>query len=260
MAPAEGRDRGAVRGAGPGECRSTTAGRRSSPRPRSPACWSSTCAVHGDNRGWFKENWQRAQDGRPRAARLRAGAEQRLVQRRRRHHPGHPRRALGQVRLGGHRTDLRRLGRPAARADASARSSPPSSARTRAVFVPRGVGNALPDARGRHRLLLPRQRPLEPGRQDSYTFLNLADETVGDRLADPARPRPSCPRRTGATRASPTCVPMAPAPALVLGAQRPARPGAARRRCPDAVAVGPRRARPGRPGVGRRASTSRRTA
>ena len=53
------------------------------------------------------------EDDRRRAARLRARAEQRLVQRRGGHHPRHPRRAVGQVRLGRHRADLRRVGRPA---------------------------------------------------------------------------------------------------------------------------------------------------
>ncbi len=36
----------------------------------------------------------------------------------------------------------------------------------------------LPDARGRHRLHLPRQRPLVRRRPGPYTFLNLADETA----------------------------------------------------------------------------------
>ena len=69
------------------------------------------------------------EDDGARPARLRSGAEQHLVQRRRRHDARHPRRALGQVGLGRDRTDLRRLGRPARGARRSAPCSPPNSTR-----------------------------------------------------------------------------------------------------------------------------------
>ena len=69
--------------------------------------------VHGDNRGWFKENWQREKmlalglpDFGPVQNNISFNNEVGVTR-------GHPRRALGQVRLGGHRPRLRRLGGPA---------------------------------------------------------------------------------------------------------------------------------------------------
>ena len=164
VAPAEGRDRGQVRGAGPVtmaiEFSSARRARDPDPRPagRRPA---------GPRRQprLVQGELAAGQDARARAARLRPGAEQRLVQRHGRRHPRHPRRAVGQVRLPRHRPDLRRLGRPARRAPASARCSPSSSDPQPAVFVPARRRQRLPDPGGRHRVLLPGQRPLEPPRQ-----------------------------------------------------------------------------------------------
>ena len=125
------------------------------------------------------------EDARPRPARLRARAEQHLVQRRRRHDPRHPRRAVGQVGLGRHRPDLRRVGRPARRPHLRCRvhhRARPVAGDLRAARR----RQLLPDPRTRHRLHVPGQRPLvarrvvlvpEPRRRDRR-----------DRLAHPARP------------------------------------------------------------------------
>ena len=177
VAPAEGRHRGAYAATGPvTSSRSST--RQSVARHETPIPGLLVCdlPVHGDNRGWFKENWQREKMVAARPARLRSGAEQHLVQRRGGHHPRHPRRAVGQVRLGGDRPHLRRLGRPArgshVRRRVHRRARPVAgdlrAARRR---------QRLPDAGAEHRLHLPRQRPLV-ARRRAYTFLNLADETV----------------------------------------------------------------------------------
>ena len=76
------------------------------------------------------------QDGRARPARLRPGAEQHVVQHPRRGDPGHPRRAVGQARLGGHRPDLRRLGGPATGRALRPRRSPSSWVRRRRSSCP----------------------------------------------------------------------------------------------------------------------------
>ena len=170
---------------------------------------------------------------------------------RRRGHPRHPRRAVGQAGLGGHGTDLRRLGGPAARDRTSAAAFTLELGPETAVFVPRGVGNAFQTLRGRDGLLLPGQRSLEPGGQGLLHLRQPGRRDPGHRLADPARPRPSCPRPTRLIRGSTTWCRCATKPMLIVGARRPARPGADRR-----VARGdrgrPGRARPGRPGVGGR--------
>ena len=132
--------------------------------------------VHGDNRGWFKENWQREKMTAARPARLRARAEQHLVQRRRRHDPRHPRRAVGQVGVGRHRAHLRRVGRPARGADVRGSPSPLEIDPSQAIFVPRGVGNAYqtlePDTAYTY-LVNDHWSP-----DAEYPFVNLADETV----------------------------------------------------------------------------------
>ena len=143
-------------------------------------------AVHGDDRGWFKENWQREKMTGARPARLRAGAEQHLVQRAPRHHPRHPRRAVGQAGLGRHRPGLRRLGRPARGRDVRHRRSPSSSSPATAVFVPRGVGNG-------YQTLEPTTRPTPTwstttgARTSTYPARQPRRRDRGHRLADPAR-------------------------------------------------------------------------
>ena len=73
--------------------------------------------VHGDSRGWFKENWQREKmtaAGLPDFGPVQNNISFNDAVG---HHPRHPRRAVGQMGLGRHRTHLRRVGRPARRPD-----------------------------------------------------------------------------------------------------------------------------------------------
>ena len=51
--------------------------------------------VHGDNRGWFKENWQREKMVAAGLPDFNPRPEQHLVQRFGRYHPRYPRRAVG---------------------------------------------------------------------------------------------------------------------------------------------------------------------
>ena len=197
--------------------------------------------VHGDSRGWFKENWQREKMTALGPARLRAGAEQHLVQRRRRHHPRHPRRAVGQVGLGRDRADLRRLGRPARRAHLRRRRSPPSSTRPgrsscrAASATPTRPSNRTPPTptsstttgrptRRTRSSTSPTRPPPSPGRSRSPTSRSPPKDLAHPRLADvtpiaaaqdprPRRRRPARPRparrvrrraRTSSTRPAPT--------------------------------------------------------
>ena len=100
-----------------------------------------------------------------------------------RSHPGHPRRAVGQVRLGGDGQGLRGLGRPAG--ERLLRYDVPRRARARH----RGLRAArrrqlLPVARGRHPLQLSRQRPLATGRDLSRRSPRRPHR--GRPVADPA--------------------------------------------------------------------------
>ena len=111
------------------------------------------------------------------AAGLPSGAEQHLVQREGRHHPRHPRRALGQVHLRGHRQDIRRLGGPARRPDLRRRlhrELDPSQA----IFIPRGVGNAFQTLEDNTAYTYLVNDHWSADAQGQYTFLNLADETA----------------------------------------------------------------------------------
>ena len=106
--PAQGSDRGDLRPEGPVMRRPALPRDHAHPRPgRRPARPSRRRprALQGELAA--------REDARDRPARLRPGAEQRLLQRRPRRHPRHPHRAVGQVRLAGHRPDLRRVGRHA---------------------------------------------------------------------------------------------------------------------------------------------------
>ncbi len=169
-----------------------------------------------------------------RAAGLRPGAEQHLVQRRGRHHPRHPRRAVGQVGLGRDRPDLRRLGRPARGADLRRRLHRRDRPVARRSSFP--AGSATPTRPWRPTPRTPTSSTTTGPRTREYTFLNLADETAAHRLADPARPTSRSPTRT--------C----------------AHPRLARRH-PDAAEEDPgaRRRRPARPGAARRVRRRRRT-
>ena len=97
--------------------------------------------VHGGQPRLVQGELAEGEDAGPGAARLRTGSEQHLLQQRGRGHPGHPRRALGQVRLGatgrvfGAWVDLREGSSFGAVYTCEIDPSV-------AVFVPRGVGNA----------------------------------------------------------------------------------------------------------------------
>ena len=155
------------------------------------------------------------EDGRRGLARLRPGAEQHLVQRRRRHDPRHPRRALGQVGLGRDRPDLRRVGRPARGADLR------RGLHHRARPVARDLRAArrrqlLPDARARHRLHLPRERPLVARRR-----VHVPQPRRRDAPRSPGRSRSTRPRSRRRTSRIPRLADVTPIPprkTLVLGA------------------------------------------
>ena len=163
-------------------------------RPPSPACWSSGLHVHDDTRGWFKENWQREKMIAARAARLRAGAEQRLLQRRRGADARHPRRAVGQVRLawppGGSSAPGSTCARATTFGTVVPRRDRPVGARS---SCPRGVGNAyqtLEDATAYTYLVnehwrpgadLPRARPRRPDRWPSPGRSRSTRPTVSEK-------------------------------------------------------------------------------
>ena len=166
------------------------------------------------------------EDGRARAARLRAGAEQRLVQRRRRHDPRHPRRAVGQVGLGRDRPDLRRLGRPARGPDVRRglhdRARPVAGdlraprrrqlATRRSSRTPRTPTSSTTTGRPTRRTrssTSPTRPPRSPGRSRSAEVEISAKDLAHPRLAD--------------------VTPIAPRKILVARRRRAARSRAARR-------------------------------
>ena len=133
-------------------------------RPRAiPGLLVVDLPLHGDERGWFKENWQRAKMTGARPARLRSGAAQHVASTPR---PGVTRGihaepwdklvSVATGRVFGAWVDLRE-------GPASAQSFTVELGPDTAVFVPRGVANSYQTLEPRHRLLLPRQRALEPG-------------------------------------------------------------------------------------------------
>ncbi len=217
--------------------------------PRSRGCSWSTLDVHGDNRGWFKENWQRAKmtalglpDFGPvqNNVSFNAAAASPAA--------STPSRGTSSSRSRPVGSSAR--GSTCARARRSARRSPVELGPDTAVFVPRGVGNAyqmLEDATAYTYLVNDALAPgaglhrRQPRRRDA-----------GDRLADPARRgRDRVARRTATTRALADVTPMAAAPMLVVGGcgqlGRGAAPGVpGTRRASTAIG-----ARPGRPGLGR---------
>ena len=200
--------------------------RRDHPHPGpggGPARPSTTTPAAGSRRTGSARRWWPS--GCPTSARCRTTSPSTPP----RGDPRHPHRAVGQVRLAGHRPDLRRLGRPARGRLASARRSPSRSTPSVAVFVPRGVGNAYQTLEDAHGLHLPRQRPLAPGHGLPRAAPRRPDRR--DPVADPARRGRDLRQGPAPTRGWPTSTPMAP--------QADARP---------------RRARPARPGPGRGAS------
>ena len=184
---AEGRDRGGVRREGhvaraaqrrddldPGAAR-----RPAGPAPRRPRLVRGGLATRADDPAG--------------APGLLPRAGQRRLERRPRHHPRHPRRAVGQARHDLGRARVRRLGRPPRGLDVRDR------VRDGARAGDRGLRAAwrrqrLPDDGRRHGLLLPGQRPLAP--RPRLRRHRPRRPRPGDRVADPAgaarpvRPRP----------------------------------------------------------------------
>ncbi|MGI3782342.1 MAG: sugar nucleotide-binding protein [Janthinobacterium lividum] len=173
-------------------------------------------AVRGDNRGWFKESWQRAKmvaDGLPDFGPVQnnvsfnsaAGVTRGIHA-----EPWDKYVTVTNGRVFGAWVDLRPG--PTFGVGVTLEVGP-----DRAVFVPRGVGNAfqtLEDATAYSYLV---NDHWSAAAKDSYTFLNLADETVDiawpiplahAELSDADRQHP---RLAGVT-------PMAPRPVLVVGA------------------------------------------
>ena len=103
------------------------------------------------------------------------------------------------------------------RGSTSAAPSPPSSGPETAVFVPRGVGNAFQTlADGTVYSYLVNDH-WSPAAKDSYTFVNLADETLAIAWPIPLEDTD----RSAADLAHPRLadvVPMRPKPVLVVGA------------------------------------------
>ena len=168
------------------------------------------------------------QDGRARTARLRPGAEQRLVQRRGRGDPRHPRRAVGQARLGGAPVGSSAPGSTCGRATSFGAVVTRELGPDTAVFVPRGVGNAFQTlepttpSTPTWSTTTGARRPRTPTRS-----CNLADETLAIDWPIPLARGRAVRGGPDTIRGSPTSSRWPPAATLIIGARRPARSGAA---------------------------------
>jgi dTDP-4-dehydrorhamnose 3,5-epimerase len=174
-------------------------------------------AVRGDNRGWFKENWQRAKlvaDGLPDFGPVQNNVSFNTnagVTRGVHAEPWDKYVSVASGRVFGAWVDLRPG--PTFGVSVTLELGP-----DRAVFVPRGVGNAfqtLEDATAYSYLV---NDHWSAAAKDSYTFLNLADESVAipwpipladAELSEADRHHPRLAEVT----------PMAPRPVLVVGAR-----------------------------------------
>ena len=208
-------------------------------RPTIPGLLVVDLDVHGDNRGWFKENWQRRKmvaAGLPdfgpvqqnMSFNTRRGATRGIHA-----EPWDKLVSVATGRIFGAWVDLRpgdHFGRTV---------HPRAGPGDRGVRAPRR-GQRVPDPDRRDGLLLPGQRALEPGGQGLLHLRQPGRRDAGHRLADPAGPRPSGPRPTWPTRGWPTSLPMAPQADAGHRRHRPAGPGA------DGGAAGGRGDRPGR--------------
>ena len=87
-----------------------------------------------------------------------------------------------------------------------------------AVYVPRGVGNAYQTLEDETAYSYLVNEHWSQAAKDSYTFVNLADETLAIDWPIPLDRRPSCPPPTGPTRGWPTSRRWRPRPTLVIGA------------------------------------------
>ena len=138
--------------------------------------------VHGDNRGWFKENWQRAKmvaAGMPDFGPVQnnvsfndaAGTTRGIHA-----EPWDKYISVASGRIFGAWVDLR--DGPTFGTVFTAELDP-----SRAVFVPQGVGNGVSDARAEHCLHLPGQRSLLAGRRLHVGAIRR-DETLAIDVAD----------------------------------------------------------------------------
>ncbi len=174
--------------------------------------------LHGDSRGWFKENWQRAKmvalglpDFGPVQNNMSYNADAGRD-------PRAARRAVGQAHRPRPRPHPRRVGRPAPRRLSFGATFTLEMGTDKAVFVPRGVANGYQalEADTTYSYLV--NDHWSPAARESYTYLNLADETAAIAwpiplseaivsAADLAHPRladvtPMAPRRTVITGAT----------------------------------------------------------
>ena len=170
--------------------------------------------VHGDNRGWFKENWQREKmvaAGLPDFGPVQnnvsfndaAGTTRGIHA-----EPWDKFISVASGRIFGAWVDLR--DGPTFGAVFTAELDP-----SRAVFVPRGVGNAFQTLEPNTAYAYLVNDHYSP--DAAYTFLNLADETVGIDWPIPLE----CAELSAKDRAHPRLAdvaPMAPRKTLVLGA------------------------------------------
>lgn len=172
--------------------------------------------VHGDNRGWFKENWQREKMrslGLPDFSPVQnnisfnknAGTTRGIHA-----EPWDKYVSVATGRIFGAWVDLREG--PSFGSAFTAEVDP-----ARAIFVPRGVGNAFQTLEDNTAYAYLVNDHWNIGAQDQYTFLNLADETVGIRWPIPlANAELSDKDRSHPRLADVT--PMPPKKILVLGA------------------------------------------
>jgi dTDP-4-dehydrorhamnose reductase/dTDP-4-dehydrorhamnose 3,5-epimerase len=172
--------------------------------------------VRGDNRGWFKENWQRRKMvdlGLPDFAPVQnnvsfnttAGATRGIHA-----EPWDKLVSIARGRIFGAWVDLRP-------GEGFGRTVTLELGPDVAVFVPRGVGNAfqtLEDATVYSYLV---NEHWSPAAKDSYTFVNLADETLAIEWPIPLERA----ELSDADRAHPRLAavePMRPSPVLIIGA------------------------------------------
>ena len=183
--------------------------------------------VRGDNRGWFKENWQRAKmvelglpDFGPvqnnMSFNTRAGATRGIHA-----EPWDKLVSLAKGRIFGAWVDLRP-------GEHFGRSFTLEMGPETAVYVPRGVGNAFQTLEDETAYSYLVNDHWSPAAKDSYTFLNLADETVAIDWPIPLAPGRAVRRRPGPSAAGRGDADGRP-PDLDHRGERAAGPGAGRR-------------------------------
>lgn len=172
--------------------------------------------VHGDNRGWFKENWQREKmmalglpDFRPVQNNIsfneKAGTTRGIHA-----EPWDKFISVATGRIFGAWVDLREG--PSFGSVFTAELDP-----SHAIFIPRGVGNAFQTLEDKTAYTYLVNDHWSADAQEQYTFLNLADETVGIQWPIPLEQAELSEKDKGHPRLS-EVAPMKPRKILVLGA------------------------------------------